>query len=361
MIVMGTSGRPAIERWALGSVAERTVRSASVPVVIVPRHEPGYAWLAPAQAGNARPFRALVGLEGDDFPELVRFAAGLRRRAACDVTFLHLYWPVEEFERLGLRGARDPLVPDPDVVKDLEPKMRARVGALPGRGDATVLIRPAWGDPAANLLLAAGDDAYDLLIVGAHQRHGLSRVLNGSVAERLARHVARAPIVCVPTSGSERAASHRAPAIPHILTVLAPTDLSEVGNAAISHAYALLRATGGVVELCHVHEHGLPHPAYAYDERSRLTAGAREALVRELRALVPPEAETLGITTHVTVIDGDKAAETIVQAAERLNVDAISLASHGRGGLARTLIGSVAQEVVHRSARPVLVVRRPRA
>ena len=77
----------------------------------------------------------------------------------------------------------------------------------------------------------------------------------------------------------------------------------------------------------------------------------------ELRALVPAEAEKLGITTHVSVIDGGKAAETIMQAAERLNVDAISLASHGRGGLARALLGSVAEEVVRRSTRPVLVVR----
>ena len=57
------------------------------------------------------------------------------------------------------------------------------------------------------------------------------------------------------------------------------------------------------------------------------------------------------------MIDGGKAAETIVQAAERLKVDAISLASHGRGGLARAVLGSVAEAVVHHSARPVLVVR----
>jgi len=46
-----------------------------------------------------------------------------------------------------------------------------------------------------------------------------------------------------------------------------------------------------------------------------------------------------------------------MQAAERLRVDAISLGSHGRGGLARALLGSVAEEVVRRSTRPVLVVR----
>jgi nucleotide-binding universal stress UspA family protein len=360
LIVVGASSRLAINRWVMGSVAERTVRSSSSPVVIVPRHEPGQAWFAPGQEGNARPFRVLVGLEGDDSPELVAFAAGLRRRGACDVTFLHFYWPIEEYERLGLRGARDPLAPDPEVVKNLEPKLRARVGGLPGHGEVTVRVRPAWGDPAANLLLAASDDSYDLLIVGAHQRHGLARVLAGSVAARVSHHAAHTPVVCVPTPGAERAtdASARpAPAIPTILTVLAPTDLSATGNAGIPHAYALLRATGGVVELCHVHEHGLPNPAYAYDLPDRLTAASREAIVKELRALVPAEAEKLGITTHVSVIDGGKVAETILQAAERLNVDAISLASRGRGGLARALLGSVAEDVVRRSTRPVLVVR----
>jgi nucleotide-binding universal stress UspA family protein len=219
-------------------------------------------------------------------------------------------------------------------------------------------IRPAWGEPAANLLRAVAEQPCDLLIVGAHQRHGLSRVLTGSVAEHLTRDVARVPIACIPMTRSAAArAAGKVPAVPPILTVLAPTDLSEMGNAGIPHAYALLRATGGVVELCHVHEHGLPNPAYAYDEPARLTTAARAGIVKDLRALVPAEAERLGITTHVSVIDGGKAAETIVQAAERLNVDAISLASRGRGGLARALLGSVAEEVVRRSTRPVLVVR----
>ena len=185
---MGASSRPAFDRWVLGSAAERTVRSATVPVAVVPRREREQAWFAPGPAGEARPFKVLVGLEGHDVAEIVTFAAGLRRRAACDVAFLHFYWPVEEYQRLGLRGPRDPLAPDPEVVKDLEPKLRARVGALPGHGNVTVLVRPAWGDPAANLMLALDEGSYDMLIVGAHQRHGLARMLAGSVAERVARY-----------------------------------------------------------------------------------------------------------------------------------------------------------------------------
>jgi len=163
-------------------------------------------------------------------------------------------------------------------------------------------------------------------------------------------------VVFVPNAPPARTAGDTRPTLPRILTVLAPTDLSAIGNAAVPHAYALLRATGGVVELCHVHEYAIPDPSYAYALPDRLSAADRAALVAQLRALVPAEAEELGITTHVSVIDGGKTAETIVAAAERLNVDAISLGSHGRGGVAKALLGSVADAVVRQAHRPVLVV-----
>jgi nucleotide-binding universal stress UspA family protein len=158
--------------------------------------------------------------------------------------------------------------------------------------------------------------------------------------------------VCVP--GAFGGATGRK--VPHILTVLAPTDLSELGNAAVPHAYGLLRGTGGVVELITVHERGLPSPGFAYDVPDELTAAERAGIENQLRALIPPEAGSLGITTHVSVIDGGRAAETIVAAAERLHVDAISLGSHGRGAVARAVLGSVAAAVVHGARRPVLVV-----
>jgi nucleotide-binding universal stress UspA family protein len=75
---------------------------------------------------------------------------------------------------------------------------------------------------------------------------------------------------------------------------------------------------------------------------------------------VPREAERLGITTRITVVDGVRAAPGILQTAHRLGTDAIVLASHGRAGLTRAPLSSVAEEVVRQSDQPVLVVRPPR-
>jgi nucleotide-binding universal stress UspA family protein len=356
-IVVGVCSRSPVGRWVLGSVSERTVRAATCPVVIVPPRASGRTWLdGGGQAGGPeRALKLLVGLEGaDEAAEVVKFAADLRRRGRCDVTFLHLYWPPEEFARLGLRGARNPLEVDADVLTNLEPRLRALIGGLPGQGRVSLDVQPALGSPASNLLSAADERPHDLIVVGSHRRHGLARVFGGSVATSLARQVERTPVVCVPVPAAGQGG--RATAPPRILTVLAPTDLSDTGNAAVPYAYALLRATGGVVELCFVHEHPLPTPAYAYDLPSALAPVDRDAIETQLRALVPAEAEALGITTHVSVIDGGKAAEAIVAAAERLNIDAINIGSHGRGGVARAVLGSVAEAVVRHARRPVLVV-----
>src|SRR5262249_48976303 len=66
VIVVGASARPLVERWFLGSVADRTVRSATCPVVIVPRHESDQPWLSVTNDAAGRPIKILVGLEGAD-------------------------------------------------------------------------------------------------------------------------------------------------------------------------------------------------------------------------------------------------------------------------------------------------------
>jgi nucleotide-binding universal stress UspA family protein len=349
-LVMGASERPSLERWMLGSVAERTVRRARRPVVIVPPTVAQAAW------PSDRPGRVVVALEGNEADDLLNVLSEVRRGAPCDVTVLHLYWPPEEYARLGLRGPRNLLEPDPDVVRDLEPRLRALTSSLAGGGEITFRIQPAWGEPASNIAMAVEQESFDLLVVGAHQRHGLARILQPPVAAHLLRQAMRMPIVCVPTKRPPAAVAGMPP-VGRIATVLAPTDLSPLGNGAVAHAYALLRGGGGVVELLHVKEHGLPGAVYAYEPPARLTEADRASIEGQLRALVPSDAAACGITTHVSIIDGGRTAESIVQAAERLHVDVISLGSHGRGGVGRAVLGSVSDEVVRRAHHPVLVVR----
>jgi nucleotide-binding universal stress UspA family protein len=350
LIVTGTHGRSALRRFLVGSVGEELARGADRPILVVP---PGVEGLG-SQNGASRTLSVTVALDGRATNAgAVSFVRNLRAHVACDVTFLRLYWAIEEFQRLGLTGPRDLFEPDADVVADLERALRLEVGVLPGAGRTTFAINPAWGEPSSQILEFTRERSDDLLIVGAESRHGVGRISHPAVAERIAHEASRVPVVFVPRAEQEVAET----AAPAIFTVLAPTDLSPVGNRAVSYAYALLAAHGGVVELCHVHERVLAAPAYAYERtEGKLTEAERTKMEDALRALVPSDAKQRGITTHVTVIDGGRAGDAIVQASERLVVDAVVLASHGKGGALKSLLGSVSHAVVEKSRRPVLII-----
>ena len=68
------------------------------------------------------------------------FVRSLRNQIACDVTFLRLYWPTEEYVRLGLTGARNISKPDPEVTADLTRTLALEVGVLPGSGQMSFAI-----------------------------------------------------------------------------------------------------------------------------------------------------------------------------------------------------------------------------
>ncbi len=354
LIVAGTHGQSALRRLLLGSVGEELARGSDRPILVVP---PGVEGLG-SQNGSSRTLSITVALDGRATNAgAVGFVRELRNHIACDVTFLRLYWAMEEFQRLGLTGPRNLFEPDAEVVADLERALRREVGVLPGTGRTSFVIKPAWGEPAAQILEFTRGRSDDLLIVGAESRHGVDRISHPAVAERIAHEASRVPVVFVPR-GAEQAVETAAPAI---FTVLAATDLSPAGNRAVSYAYAMVAAQGGVVELCHVHERSLAAPAYAYERtEGKLTESERARIEDALRALIPSDARQRGITTHVMVIDGGRADDAIVQASERLVVDAVVLAAHGKGGALKSRLGSVSHNVVENSRRPVLIIPSPR-
>jgi nucleotide-binding universal stress UspA family protein len=347
LIVLGSTHRSAFGRWMLASGAARLIDGSERPVMIVPE---GVTTIRAAD-GGLQVMAALDGRPGGR--AIVEFGRRLRATTPCDLTFVRLYWPPEECRRLGLHGPRDFLQGVPEVVADLERGLSAQVGILPGSGRTSFAVEAAWGEPAGRLFEVAHQRKPGLLVVGAETRHGWGLMTHVPVAEHVARQAAELPVVFVPPLAAGSPDSE----VPIIMNVLAATDLSPAGNRAVRFAYALLAGQGGVVELCYVHERALASPPYAYEsDQGQLSPAARAQLEERLRALIPPEERSLGITTNLRIIDGGKAGPALVQAAERLWVHAIVVGSRGRGGAARALLGSVSDHVVHHAARPVFVV-----
>ncbi len=196
LVVMGAHGGPALDRLVLGSVAERTVRDASLPVLIVPPGAP--AWDASQE--KAPRFSVIAALDGrPSSAGPVAFLRRLRAFLPCDLTVLRLYWPSEEYTRLGLTGNRELAKADPAVVADLELGLRELVGVLPGGGSTTFAIEPTWGEPAARLLDAALARHGDLVVIGTESRHGFARLAHPAVADHMARAASGVPVLFVPS------------------------------------------------------------------------------------------------------------------------------------------------------------------
>lgn len=94
-------------------------------------------------------------------------------------------------------------------------------------------------------------------------------------------------------------------------------------------------------------------PAATYDELQR---SGRAAALRHLERLAA-RAKRAGVRVSRRLVEGAPVAEQIVRAARALRADVIVMGTHGRTGVARAVLGSVASRVVATASCPVLTVR----
>lgn len=137
----------------------------------------------------------------------------------------------------------------------------------------------------------------------------------------------------------------------NVRKIVFPTDFSSLSDSALAHAAALARESGGRLLIVHVQE---PPLAYAGGE---MYYGVPEPdtgeITRMLEAVVPP---TPDVAYEHHLLTGDP-AEAIVRFAADQGADLIVMGTHGRTGLRRLLMGSVAEAVVRRAPCPVLTFK----
>lgn len=133
--------------------------------------------------------------------------------------------------------------------------------------------------------------------------------------------------------------------------ILFPSDFSTKGDEALQYAVALARQNGALLLIAHVEE-----PPMAYGEGSfyyGLPEPDMDAVQSMLLKIVPRDP---AVAYEHRLVKGEVANE-IVALAKREGVDLIVMSSHGRTGLGRLLMGSVAECVMRRAECPVLVVK----
>jgi nucleotide-binding universal stress UspA family protein len=137
--------------------------------------------------------------------------------------------------------------------------------------------------------------------------------------------------------------------------IVVPTDFSQTADHALSKAIEMARALPA--QLCLIHVHSpvvvLPPPI----DMVSLTTVFPKALEQMGDALEERSARVrdAGVACEAELIEGSPPAE-IVGFADRSGAELIVMGTHGRGGLAHAVLGSVTERVIHRAPCPVLVV-----
>lgn len=135
--------------------------------------------------------------------------------------------------------------------------------------------------------------------------------------------------------------------------ILVPTDFSENAEQALDYACALASKLGSTIRLVHA----VPTPPTTL--QVALSEDVLVKLVREhseaLEKLAEPR-RAVASFGEASVEVGDP-RDTIVRTAKELGADLIVMGTHGRRGLSRVVMGSVAEDVIRHAACPVLTVR----
>jgi nucleotide-binding universal stress UspA family protein len=206
--------------------------------------------------------------------------------------------------------------------------------------------RVALGTAFDGILQAAQAESPDLLVIGPHRRRLLRDMFLGTTAERTIRQ-SPCPVLMV-----------NAPPIADYRHVLLSTDLSEGSRRALEIAFRLEIAPQAALSLVFVFDAPLLRLAMHYtvpeDERAHyLRDERREAALKlaQFRATL-----SVGQIDCVLRYDKTTVANEILCAAAELSADLIVIGTRGASGFTKLVLGSVAEEVLRRTTRDVLVV-----
>lgn len=196
------------------------------------------------------------------------------------------------------------------------------------------------GEPYGKILGVAEAEECDLIVVGTKGMSGLERVLVGSVAAAVIGHSHR-DVLVIPARaqiGWKR--------------ILVATDGSKFSRVAVERAINYAKKYGSELTAVTV----VDAPA----ELSGVSPGAVEDMIRKAKRYVEEvksQADSAGLKTETFVLEGGEASRKLTDFAAGHNISIIVMGSHGRKGLSKLLVGSVAEKIIGYAHCPVLIAK----
>lgn len=283
--------------------------------------------------------RILVPLDGSDLAErALPYASFLAKATGGQVILMRAIDTWATHVDMDEEAARHP---------EIEAELWKLASRLTSEGVRHTTVSVAFGEAASLIESSAATNGADLIAMSTHGRRGIPKWAYGSVAERVFRLSTR-PVLLIPPQANATWSVDTGP-------VLLPLDGSPVAEQALPFAESLARTLKAKINILQVVE---PVPAAVDPGDGLVPLIDYGEWVREAEPYADGVAQGLrdrGVPAFAKTVLG-YAAATIVDDADALPARVIVMASHGRTGIERAVIGSVATGVVQRASQPVLVV-----
>jgi nucleotide-binding universal stress UspA family protein len=236
------------------------------------------------------------------------------------------------------------------VVDVLEGEGREIIDAAADRATdrgVDVVAEVLQGDPVKTIVDYADEYGIDLVVMPTHGRRGLSRVLLGSVTERVITS-AEVPVVAVtPDDDHEFVYPPRA--------VLVATDGSRAAGLALESGIDLARETGAALHVLHVVETA----SLGFDVRSVVASDQLDAKGESILREAVDAAEAAGVDSVTGSIAYGRAYREIRSYLSEHGIDLVAVGTHGETDFSRSVLGGVTTKIVRDSSVPVLLRREP--
>jgi nucleotide-binding universal stress UspA family protein len=201
----------------------------------------------------------------------------------------------------------------------------------------------------------ASDEHCDLIVMGTHGREGIPRLVQGSVAEGVLKNT---PLPVMLVHHTPR------PFEPLFHRILVAVDGDEISDTALTHASELAQTLKATLDVLHV----IPDVAAGFRNLESTSRDVQrfvdeaeneshEIIAHAWSQIRGSAIEPNRIEVFETRLNSAKIQDVILRHAKQRKIDLIVMGTHTRTGLARFVMGSVAEGVVHHTSLPVLLVR----
>ena len=295
----------------------------------------------------------MVPTDGSGFDrEAIRVALRLAELSEAKIRLVRV---LSQGSFFGLAAAAEGTALAADVVRSERDRALTELYALAAECRATTdadIGVDLHAGPVADVLEGyAKRHDFDLIVMSSHGRSGIARMSLGSVTDSLIRHTTIPVLVVKPRP------SYLNPRVTEPFNrILVPLDGSALAEQVLPRAVALAKLQGAEITLLHV----LPSQEFARRTVSDEAPSWSDNVISGAEQYLFSVAERIranDIPTLTDIVISDNIPNAISDYAARQRVSLIAIATHGLGGVARMLRGSVADALLHSATASMLVLK----